>query len=75
MLKTLCELNGASGNENAVRDYIISQLKVDYVIDNLGSVIVKIGNSKISMNAHMDEVGFIITGITEDGYLRFDTVG
>ena len=75
MLKTLCELNGASGNENAVRDYIISQLKADYVIDNLGSVIVKIGNSKISMNAHMDEVGFIITGITDDGYLRFDTVG
>lgn len=79
MLKTLCLLNGTSGNENAVREYIKSQIKCDCIEDNLGSLIVRVGNSdntkRISINAHMDEVGFIVTGITEDGYLRFDSVG
>jgi endoglucanase len=81
MLKTLCELNGTSGNEDAVRNYIINQIEpyCDYEIDNLGSIIATLKNStkqnKISINAHMDEVGFIVTGITDDGYLRFSSVG
>lgn len=81
MLKTLCELNGTSGNEDAVRDYIINQIKpyCEYAVDNLGSVIAYAGEEaerkSISINAHMDEVGFIITGITDEGYLRFSAVG
>lgn len=81
MLKTLCELNGASGNEDAVREYIIQQIKpyCDFTVDNLGSVIAFAGDDtnskKVSINAHMDEVGFIITGITDEGYLRFAPVG
>lgn len=76
MLKNLCQLNGSSGDEKKVREYIISNLDCDYTVDNLGSVIVKNGSkTNISINAHMDEVGFIITGITDDGYLRFSTVG
>lgn len=80
MLKALCELNGTSGNENAVRSYIIDKIKpyCDYTVDNLGSIIAYVGDlSKhhVSINAHMDEVGFIVTGITDDGYLRFDVVG
>lgn len=81
MLKTLCELNGTSGNEDAVREYIINQIKpyCEYVVDNLGSVIAYVGEEaerkSISINAHMDEVGFIITGITDEGYLRFSAVG
>lgn len=76
MLKELCQLNGTSGNEEKVREYIINHIDCDYKVDNLGSVIVQKGNkTNISINAHMDEVGFIITGITDDGYLRFSTVG
>ncbi len=78
MLKELCELNGTSGNEDAVREYIIKNIgKAEYKVDNLGSVIVKVGsnNRRISINAHTDEVGFIVTGITAEGYLRFSTVG
>ena len=82
MLKSLCCLNSTSGDENAVRDFIINEIKdyCEYEIDNLGSVIAhkkgrKIPKKTVSINAHMDEVGFIITGITEDGYLRFSTVG
>lgn len=82
MLKALCQLNSTSGDENAVRDFIISEIKdyCKYEIDNLGSVIAykkgkKTPEKTVSINAHMDEVGFIVTGITEDGYLRFSTVG
>lgn len=79
MLKELCQLNGTSGNENKVREYITKNINADYIIDNLGSVIASVGEDRIcnnvSINAHMDEVGFIITGITDDGYLRFSPVG
>ena len=82
MLNELCNLNGISGREHAVRDYIISHLPSDaeYRIDPLGSLIVyKKGKAepknKVMLDAHMDEVGFIITYITEDGYLKFTTVG
>lgn len=82
MLKDLCLLNGGSGDEGAVRDYIINQINdyCEYRVDNLGSVIAfkkgkKASDVKVSINAHMDEVGFIVTGITDDGYLRFACVG
>lgn len=82
MLKELCLINGTSGDEGKVRDYIITQIKdyCEYSVDNLGSIIAykkgkKVPKQKISINAHMDEVGFIVTGITDDGYLRFTSVG
>ncbi len=82
MLKDLCLINGTSGDEGAVRDFIIEQIKYycEYSVDALGSIIAfkkgrKTPAKKVSFNAHMDEVGFIVTGITEEGYLRFSTVG
>ncbi len=81
MLKDLCLLNGTSGDEAEVRNYIINEIKdyCEYRVDNLGSVIAKtpgkIPNKTVSINAHMDEVGFIITDITNVGYLRFSPVG
>lgn len=82
MLKDLCLLNGTSGDEVRVCDYIINEIKdyCTYKVDNLGSVIAykkgkKKPNKTVCINAHLDEVGFIITGITSDGYLRFAPVG
>lgn len=82
MLKDLCLLNGASGDEGSVREYIINQIKdyCQYEIDSLGSVIAfkngrKTPEKKIMLCAHMDEVAFIITDITDDGYLKFSPVG
>ena len=82
MLKDLCLINGTSGDEALVREYIIAQIKdyCDYEVDALGSIIAykkgrKTPDITVSVNAHMDEVGFIITDITDEGYLRFSTVG
>lgn len=82
MLKELCTLNSASGDEGSVREFIINQIKdcCDYSIDSLGSIIAfKKGaarpDKKVMLSAHMDEVGFIITDIDESGYLSFSPVG
>lgn len=81
LLKELCELNGTSGSEHKVREYIISKLgAVPYTVDNLGNVIVELqgekrAKNKVMVAAHMDEVGFIATYICDDGLIKFDTVG
>ena len=82
MLKDLCLLNGTSGREDEVRNYIIEKIKdkCEYSVDALGSVIAfkkgrKAPDKKVLVAAHTDEVGFIITDITDDGYLRFAPVG
>ena len=82
-LKTLCALSGVSGWEDEVRDYILQRAlpQADEVeTDALGNLyIFKKGavapERPVMVCAHMDEVGLIITGIDEDGYLRFSFVG
>ena len=82
LLKTLCELNGTSGDEKNVRDFIISQLPDDceYTVDPIGNLIVnKKGEAepenKVALFAHMDEVGFIVTYIHENGFVNVANVG
>lgn len=82
MLKEICLLNGTSGREENVRNYIIDKIKgkCEYSVDALGSIIAfkkgrKLPSKKVLIAAHMDEVGFIITDITDDGYLCFAPVG
>ncbi|MBR4765195.1 MAG: M42 family metallopeptidase [Clostridia bacterium] len=81
-VEKLSTLSGISGRENAVRDYIISEIKdiAEYKVDPLGNVIVfKKGKrppkNKVMLDAHMDEVGFIVTYVTDDGLLKFSNVG
>lgn len=86
LLKKLTSLDGVSGEEKPVRDFIISQIR-DYVdeyhIDNLGNLITfKKGTGKgpnkglkVMLDAHMDEVGLMVSQITSEGLLKFQTVG
>lgn len=82
LLKTLCQLKGTSGDEKCVRDYIISQLTDDcqYTVDPMGNLIVdKKGETnpknKVALFAHMDEVGFIVTYIHDNGFISVANVG
>ena len=82
LLKELCLIDGISGDEGAVRDYIISRVKdyCQYSVDDLGNLICfrkgrKSPKKKLMICAHMDEVGFMVTYIRSDGTLRFDCVG
>lgn len=82
LLKELCLINGTSGSENKVREFIISKIKdlCEYRTDALGNLICfkkgrKAPKKKLMICAHMDEVGFIVTSVRSDGTLAFDTVG
>ncbi len=80
-IKELCEIDGTSGREYKVREYIISKLRGNsYITDNLGNLIVEVkgkkrAKNKVMVSAHMDEVGFIATYITDDGLIKFSAVG
>ena len=81
-LRDLCLINGISGDEDKVRDYIISKIsdKCEYNVDNLGNIIAfkkgrKTPQNKVLLSAHMDEVGLIVKYINEDGSLKVDSVG
>ncbi len=84
-LKTLCSLDGVSGRETTVCEYILSTLRGiahidDMHTDAMGNLFVhlkgvKRADKKVMLAAHMDEVGVIATGITEDGFIRFCEVG
>ncbi len=86
MLKTIKELSlldGVSGRENAVRDYIINAVSpyADSIeTDPLGNLIVfkkgaEAPAKRVMLDAHLDEVGMMITHINSDGTLDFECVG
>lgn len=80
MFKTLTELRGPSGFEHNVRKYMRTELEkyADEIIqDRLGSVFgVKRGDGpRVMVAGHMDEVGFMVTSITKEGLIRFQTLG
>lgn len=81
-LKKLCGLNSPSGREQAVREFIIGEIgsAAEIETDKMGNLIVKKQGKKrpavqLMLDAHMDEVGFIITYITDGGLLKFSTIG
>lgn len=79
----LCRLNGVSGDEDQVREYL-RQKAAPYAdsmrTDAMGNLIVfkkgkKSTGNKLLIAAHMDEVGLIVTKVTDEGFLKFDFVG
>lgn len=80
MLQELTETPGPSGHEATVRQVMKKHLTpwVDEVkTDRLGSLVAKRGyhGPRIMLAGHLDEVGFLVTKITKDGYLKFQTLG
>ena len=83
MFKTLTELPGAPGDERAVRAYMreqLTQYSDDIVQDNLGGIFgvrhaADPHAPKILVAGHMDEVAFMVTSITDNGMIRFQTLG
>ncbi len=81
MLKELAEAPGVPGQEEPVRRVMRRYLEPlgQVSIDNLGSIIGhKAGQSagpKVMLAGHLDEIGFMVTRITDEGYLKFQTLG
>ena len=78
LLMEMLKTNSPSGCEDEMRDLILNEVKdMEHFVDSMGNVIVhKPGNGKrVLLSAHMDEVGFIVSKITESGAVKFKTVG
>ncbi|RJQ61743.1 MAG: M42 family peptidase [Desulfobacteraceae bacterium] len=81
LLRTLSECFGPSGFEEDVRDAIkarIARLVDDLRIDPLGNLIATInpGNDfTLLLDAHMDEIGFMVSHIEDNGFVRFAPIG
>lgn len=85
-LKEISEIDGVSGFEGRVAsriEEVMSPLVDEAKADNLGNLVfLKKGKSKDSAPpprvlfcAHMDEIGFLVTRVEDNGFLRFTPLG
>lgn len=81
MMRELTDAPGVSGSEDAVRRVMRRYLEPlgEVLTDNLGSVagrkVGKEGGPRILLAGHLDEIGFMVTRITDEGYIKFQTIG
>ena len=81
LLKQICETPGISGFERRIRNLILREVRelADEVsVDNMGNVIaLKRGRERkrVMVAAHMDEIGFIVNHVDENGFIRFLPIG
>lgn len=82
LLKDLTQAQSASGYENEVRQIMqkeLDQLCSEILYDHTGSIFGKkegdLDGPRVMLAGHMDEVGFMVTGINSGGYLRFTPLG
>jgi endoglucanase len=78
-LKALTEAHGVPGYETEVRALLRDYMEPLGTLsqDKLGSVICHQGDSgpKVMLAGHMDEIGFMVSYVTDEGYLKFQQLG
>ena len=80
--RELCALSGPSGFEEAVArraKELLEPLADEITADSMGNVLAlrrcgRPGARQLLLDAHLDEVGFIVTEVTE-GFLKFSALG
>lgn len=80
LLQKLTEASGVSGFEGEIKKILEDELKElgELTHDRMGSLICKkqgTGHSKVMLAAHMDEIGFLVTLITDKGFIKFQPIG
>src|SRR5512143_278146 len=83
ILKQLSEAIGVSGAEGELRSRILDLIKPhvdDIQTDTIGNVIATRKGTgsiglRVMLDAHMDEVGLMVTGYNSDGMLRVVAIG
>lgn len=83
ILFKLTSQNGVSGDEFCAAEtaaQMLRQYTDDVTVDDFGNVIADIGEREegkphIMLDAHIDEIGFIVTYITEEGFLKISNCG
>jgi len=81
LLEELTETSGVPGYEDRVRDLVRRELEpeVDEVrTDSMGNVVGTIeghSDTEVVVAAHMDEIGFMVRHVTEEGFVQVDALG
>ncbi|UPV99559.1 M42 family metallopeptidase [Halorussus gelatinilyticus] len=81
LLRELTETSGVPGYEDRIRDLVRREFEgvADSVrTDAMGNVVGTVegdADYSVVVAAHMDEIGFMVKHVTEDGFLRIDTLG
>ena len=79
LLKSLSEAHGVPGYETEIRALVRSYLEpfgsIDH--DRVGSLVCRNGQAgpNVMVAAHLDEIGFMVTHITDEGFLKFLPLG
>jgi len=79
-LTDLEQIPGVTGHEQPIAAFIAAQLKnrgLSPQVDGMSNVTVTLGSGKPRrlLIANLDEPGFIVSGITDDGFLRMQRIG
>lgn len=79
LLQSLTEAHGVPGYETEIRNLLRDYMNPlgELVQDKLGSLICAQPGTgpKVMLAGHMDEIGFMITHITDEGFLKFQQLG
>lgn len=81
LLNKICTTPGAPGFEKKVRELVLNEVKDlcdEIEVDNMGNVYAikrGKGSKRVMVGAHMDEIGFMVTHIDDNGFIRFHTLG
>jgi putative aminopeptidase FrvX len=80
LLQEITETSGVPGYEDRVRALVREELEtaVDQVqTDSMGNVVGTIegGETEVVIAAHMDEIGFMVRHVTDDGFVQVDALG
>lgn len=79
LLKKLTSAVGVSGAEENIVDTLKELLEPygEVTVDCLNNVFCKIGNEgyHILLDAHIDEIGFVVKEITNDGFVKVSNIG
>ena len=81
LLKEITEVSGVSGYESQVRTIMRQHLEDIAVIekDKMGSFIGKhegdAERPRVMLAGHMDEIGFMVTALTKEGFIKFQQLG
>jgi endoglucanase len=78
LISELCDLPGPTGHEEAVQAWLRTHWQphmAEWIEDPVGNILCKVGGSgpKLLLQAHMDEIGFVVRYITHNGFLLLDT--
>ncbi|AVX03124.1 M42 family metallopeptidase [Maritalea myrionectae] len=86
LLKRLCETPGVPGREDRIREVIKSEIEGlfdEVTMDPMGSLLCKRNPTKkgkgtpkkVMLLCHMDEIGFLVSHISDKGHIYIDPVG